>query len=471
MLLIALVLAGAMAVILALRSASLTLRLSTDVLLAGALSAVFYREGQTPLLIEHIGGAPTYGVWDQALAIGWWMLVARVASSAVRFKFGHDRRSRETRLFSDLLSGGIYVGATLIVLNFVLKLPLAGLLATSGVVAIVLGLALQNTLADVFSGIAVGVEQPFRVGDRVRLGDNVEGTVYQINWRSIRVHTINDDLAIIPNSAVAKSEIVNRSFPTPRREGSVDIVCAFDIAPEILEGLVSNALLLCPEILDSGTPAAMLTRLGMRTNSFTVPFSVGDPKALARAKDALLRQIRRQLLHAGLLGEATGLPAAPGLLRRTTIFESLTDEQVDALAHQVRIVTLAAGETLFRQGEEGDSLYVVAAGVIELTRTSEDHLLIVDGRIGVGEYIGEISLLTGAPRAVTATAKTAAIVHTLDKGAIAPLLTTEPQLAAALEASVKRGRALLHRDPAARHASVVDGEGLLLTRIRSFFRI
>ena len=75
----------------------------------------------------------------------------------------------------------IYITFSFVILNSVLGLNIAGLVATSGVIAIVVGLALQNTLADVFSGIAVSLEQPFHVGDRVSLGDNVEGTIVQTN--------------------------------------------------------------------------------------------------------------------------------------------------------------------------------------------------------------------------------------------------------------------------------------------------
>src|SRR6201999_1033115 len=102
-------------------------------------------------------------------------------------------------------------------LNSVLGLELKGLLVTSGLIAIILGLASQNTLADVFSGIAVGLDQPFHIGDRVSIGDFAEGVVVQMNWRSIRVQTDNADMALIPNSLVAKNQIINRSVPTPRR--------------------------------------------------------------------------------------------------------------------------------------------------------------------------------------------------------------------------------------------------------------
>jgi small-conductance mechanosensitive channel len=94
----------------------------------------------------------------RATGVAWWLLGARVVVAVVRLVLRRGRRSHETRLFSDLVAAAVYVGAVFAVLNSVLEQPIRGLLATSGIIAIVLGLALQNTLADVFAGIAVGIE-------------------------------------------------------------------------------------------------------------------------------------------------------------------------------------------------------------------------------------------------------------------------------------------------------------------------
>src|SRR5208282_4207084 len=97
--------------------------------------------------------------------------------AGLRFVVYRDRRSRGGRLFSDLLAAAIYIATAAAVLNSVFALPVTGVVATSGVAAIVLGLALQNTLADVFAGIAVGIEAPFGVGDRIEIADKTEGVV------------------------------------------------------------------------------------------------------------------------------------------------------------------------------------------------------------------------------------------------------------------------------------------------------
>ena len=120
------------------------------------------------------GAANGTALWLNAVAGIWWLLGARVLVAVMSFTLNHNRRWREARLFPDLTAAAIYTAAVSVVLISVLSLPIGGLLATSGVLAIVLGLALQNTLADVFAGIAFGIEAPFNVGDRISVADKIE---------------------------------------------------------------------------------------------------------------------------------------------------------------------------------------------------------------------------------------------------------------------------------------------------------
>src|ERR1700761_6621369 len=216
-----LILAVALVGIVVLRSLSNRVRIAFDVVCLMGLSAALYSHDISPLFHQPPSSAEPGTLWTRAIAIAWWLLGARVAVSVMYFALHHDRRSRETRLFFDLIAAAIYLCTGLIVVRSVLVVPISGLLATSGIVAIVLGLALQNTLADVFAGIAVGIEAPFHVGDRISLGNNIEGQVVEMNWRSIRIQTDGADIAIVPNSVVSKLEIVNRSVPNRTRSESV----------------------------------------------------------------------------------------------------------------------------------------------------------------------------------------------------------------------------------------------------------
>lgn len=250
-----------------LRSRSTAAKIGCEVIMLLLIGVTLVDRGTSPLPMDdnlaHAIDAP----WLRALAVVWWLIAARLVATLTALGLGRDARSRQARLFSDLLAGGIYLTAVLIILNSVLNLPVKGLLATSGVIAIVLGLALQNTLADVFSGIAVGLEQPFHVGDRITIADHAEGIVIEMNWRSIRIQTDGEDVATIPNSIVARSQIINRSVPTERRGASIEIPTLSSARSERLVDLVHQALLLCPDILVAPAPSVALKRIGTRTTT------------------------------------------------------------------------------------------------------------------------------------------------------------------------------------------------------------
>ncbi|WP_028744878.1 mechanosensitive ion channel family protein [Rhizobium mesoamericanum] len=462
-----------------LRRISDRIRLTFDCVCFFGISAYFAWTGMLPIFPPLGTEADVAAFSVRVLGGAWWLFGARLAVAILSSTIYRSRRSREARLFSDLSAGGIYLATGLIVFSSVFALPVAGLVATSGIVAIVLGLALQNTLADVFAGIAVGLEGPFRLGDRIQLNDNLEGVVVQLNWRSVRIHTDGNDVAIIPNSLIAKAEIVNRSFPTERRAASVDVHCPECALPERVVETLLQATLLCPNILETPPPSAVISELGSKKYLYRISFYVAKTDDLATTKDTLLRVSRRQLYYAGLLDRArrdeqarfdndAKTLASQRLLRDAILFESLDDEQITALTTELQTRRLEPGEVLFAQGVVDKSLYLVTGGVIEVTRLVDDVSERL-GFIGAGEYIGEIGLLTGAEHAATATAKTHGLVFSLPHKSLAPLLEQNADLAAAFDKSARKGLDVLHRQIVARAAPEIGAPGQLVTRIRQFF--
>src|SRR5205807_1864761 len=126
--------------------------------------------------------------------------------------------------------------------------PIQGLLATSGVIAIIFGLALQSSLADVFSGIVLSFSRPYRPGDWISLDGGTDGRVIELNWRATHVLTVRRDLAIVPNSTIAKSKIVNVSSPSGLHGTAVTVQVEARTSPsrcsEILEQAIRNSRLI-----------------------------------------------------------------------------------------------------------------------------------------------------------------------------------------------------------------------------------
>ena len=451
-----------------------------DVVCFVGASFILFRH-QTPLLPGNGGAADASSSWLHAVAGIWWLLGARVLVAVMSFTLNRNRQWREARLFPDLTAAAIYTAAVLVVLISVLALPIGGLLATSGVLAIVLGLALQNTLADVFAGIAFGIEAPFNVGDRISLGDKTEGTVVQMNWRSIRILTDGDDEAIIPNSVVAKSDIVNRSFPTRVRSAFIELSCPATSNPERVIETLQQATLLCPPILPAPLSSAVLTCLGSTENRYRVIFSVSDTQHLSTTKDLLLRQARRQLYYSGLYfphaaediqrsDASTAQPfhAVVPLLQDIVLFEALKPEQLVELAAHVNPRSLEPGEVLFAQGGKEATLFIVISGILQISQDTESSGQHTLGFIGAGDYVGEVSLLTGAPYAATATARTHCQLYGIDCNLIKRLLAANSDLYAEFDRSARRGLAILNRGVAVR-ATDDSARQSLLHRIRAFF--
>jgi small-conductance mechanosensitive channel len=449
------------------RGRTLWIRMAVEAALLLTIGLDLVLHGTSPL--PHFERAPIgfAEAWFRALVVVWWLIAARLIVNIIVLVRGRNAKSREARLFSDLASVVIYITTILIILNSVLDLDVRGLLVTSGAIAIVVGLALQNTLADVFCGLAIGLEQPFHVGDRVSVGD-LEGVIVQMNWRSVRIHTDEDDLATVPNSLVAKGQIINRSVPTTRRAARVEIVTPADVAPETVLDLIREATLLCPNVLAVPAPSITFLRSGLRSSTYAANFFVAEASLLSAARSALLRRIRWLFRQAGIGRSAPLSPAEQ--LASLVLFEALSREEIESLARALIVRPLAPGDTVFEQGAVSSSIYVIEAGVMELSRCTapaDDRPL---GRIGAGECIGELGFITGSPRAFTVTALTHGKVLELPGCRLADLLRSNADLNADMERSVRKRLAQLD-GAEVKAAQLAEQPEDIFARIKAFFGV
>jgi small-conductance mechanosensitive channel len=142
----------------------------------------------------------------------------------------------------------IGLAAVFAIIAYVFDLPIQGLLATSGVVAIILGLALQSTLGDVFSGLVLSFSRPYRPGDWISLEGGLDGRVIELNWRATHVLTGRRDLAIVPNSTIAKSKIVNASSPSGLHGVTITVQLDAKTAPSTGTEMLAHAILNCRKV-------------------------------------------------------------------------------------------------------------------------------------------------------------------------------------------------------------------------------
>ena len=160
------------------------------------------------------------------------------------------------------------------ILAFVFDMKVTGLLATSGMVAAIIGLALQMNLSNIISGITISLEKPFKIGDWVQIGDQ-EGKVLETNWRTTRLETRDECVICIPNSVVSDSHIHNYHYPDDLF--LLDLSVQIDVGhrPERVEKILLDAMMDIEGILKDPAPSVDVVMENWSV-TYTLNFAVRD---------------------------------------------------------------------------------------------------------------------------------------------------------------------------------------------------
>jgi small-conductance mechanosensitive channel len=255
---------------------------------------------------------PKYGeLLDKALAVAWIGLAATTSVRLVLAAFplpgdpaSDPSLAHKSNLFRKLLIGVVAVLAALTALR-ILGIDTTPLLAGGAVGGIIVGLALQESLSNVFSGILFSMDESVRVGDLVRLGDSHEGYVHRIGWRTTLIRLWDDSLLVVPNSQIGKEKIVNLSYPALPFVVNVEFGVAYDSDLEKVEEVclevarrVQTSLPESPGLRDP-----FLRWQGFRDSSIglKVFLPVPSPDVQYRAKSELVKALHRAMDEHGIV--------------------------------------------------------------------------------------------------------------------------------------------------------------------------
>jgi small-conductance mechanosensitive channel len=241
----------------------------------------------------------------ELFGIVWWILGAWLCKSLLdlvltRTFFPDNDEPHARRLFADLASGLIYVLAFVGIVGVVFKEPLSTFLAASGVVAIVLGLALQNTLGDVLSGLAINIERPFGAGDWITLTDNTSGQVMQVNWRATRIRTWAHDIVVIPNSVISKSIITNHSRPKGPHRCIIRLRVDIAVAPSRVIEALKAAAADSPDVAHGTIPQAYACAFSDSLVWYELAFALDSFALTPEAKSGMLGRIADTFRNLGI---------------------------------------------------------------------------------------------------------------------------------------------------------------------------
>ncbi len=428
-----------------LSASSRAFQFGAHTVLFALLTAVLLANGIEPYMAsQYPAGLPLHLFYGAAKVI-WWIGGALMLVSSVRLFIIFEGRPREARLIQDLVAGLIYVGATLAIVAYVFNVPVGTLIATSGVVAVILGLALQSTLSDVFSGIALNLGRPYAVGDWIVLDNGMQGRVVETNWRATHLLNVTNDLVVVPNTSLAKSQLVNSSSPDETHGVALTVrVVATQAPSEILE-LFETILVGSRHVLQVPAPFVSLTDMDGHSIGVELVFRVSGVDQIVPAKNEMFGLIFRHLGAAGLA--LSGLPislyglmppilSVPAsrkssqyeLIRAMPVFAVLSNEEIDELAASLIKHEVPKGAKIIDQGIRSSTLMLVGRGVVLVQRNLDGKHMELN-RLSPGDFFGERGVLMGSEEPGSITALSRVVVYEVPSVSLAKIMQDRPILA------------------------------------------
>lgn len=411
-------------------NARLAIRLSTFAL----LTFVLFSAGLSPVAQAPDVPSSAQHVTEQVLEIIWWLNGARLLSLTLDAVL-LPKRWRKQRLFQDVFGAVVFLTAVVAALAFVLDLPIRGVVATSGALAIVLGLAIQSTLSDVFAGIVINTTEPYQIGDWIAI-DGDEGKVLEMNWRATHLLTAQGNVVIVPNALAAKTIILNQSRPPSSYAVSVLLEISPEERPRIVLAALDNALAATRFILQTPAAYAQVKKTGVNSIQYEVMVYVDDIERKRPVSNDLYDLCHRHLAAAGIDLHPLGVTGSPPnsidsrerLLRNVDLFTALEDYEIKQLAERLTRRELDRGQALMTPDTVPNTLSIVDSGVLSVTADdTSGHVEVA--RLGPGDAVGEAGLLAGLSTTVQITALTRCAAYQLQKDDLTPILQNNPEVA------------------------------------------
>ena len=275
-------------------------RLIVQILFFAGMSVVLYLGGIAPHQPDDAYVEGLTALLSKSARILWWTHLAWTIIGFLHIYVRLNRKPREAHLILDMAVAAIYLGVALSVMGFVFGLPIATLVTTSGVVALILGLALQNTLGDVFSGIALTLGKAYAIGDWVQLSDGTAGRVTETNWRSTNLLTGLNNIVVLPNSLLAKQSLTSLSRPDESHLITLGVRFTAGQRPRVVEDAMRSVLEASTRIVKEPPPAVALKGIDAKAIEVELQFRVASLATGTSARNEIIDLIHDRCEASGL---------------------------------------------------------------------------------------------------------------------------------------------------------------------------
>ncbi len=374
------------------------------------------------------------------------------------------RRQNATPGFArDLIVVFLWIFALGGILREVIGISLGQLLGTGALAAAIVGLSLQQTLGNLFAGISLHLDPAFQEGDWIEVSGSLRpgggresyvGEVMAMTWRTVQLRTENGDTDLFPNQVIAQSVVTNLYVPSGLHRRTTKVVV--EPHPKLHEALakLGPALAGLPH-LPAHRPEVVVHSLDLggavlEARFWTLGFRHG--RAATYQANRLLASVlpREGFSLLGPHGPTTSHPRPvapePRLMGEVVRLLHLPAHWAEDLQPHIQVRHVAPGEGVIREGDPGESLFAVLSGTLQVVKAEERetpyHGLYwrVLAELHAGDWAGEHSLLTGAPRSATIVAATEALLVEIPKAGFEASLRREPEVLERLMALMERRR-------------------------------
>ena len=443
--------------------------------------------------------------YDQAWLVFWgiYALVRLVEGLFVEMFVQMRRTCPLSRLTRGLLRLAIMMGVAFLVIRYQLDQKIGVLLTSTAIVTGVIGFAMQGVLGNLLAGMSLHACRSVAVGDWIEV-DGTIGQVTLVNWRETRLRTTGGHVVIVPNGKLADATIRNFSSPTSLRRHDVPVSASYGDAPGDVIAALLEAADSVPEVEKQPAPDAFVTAFKDFCIDYVLRFYSKQYERRTPIEGHVMRMIwykfnRRgieipfpmsgrlldnfmQAVHAQRFEKplASEIERTADDLLRSDFGRKLmagpdgacllSRDDVKAVARSVKRTRFTHGETLMRQGEDGESFYVLVRGKVHGSIVNSDTAKPIEFELPPGSLFGEMSLLTGLPRSATMTAVTNCELLEFDQDAFTQLLSLReeiPQVLSDLAAArAKENAASLEKLRASATAPVELGREGIFRRLK-----
>jgi small-conductance mechanosensitive channel/CRP-like cAMP-binding protein len=405
------------------------------------------------------------------------LLALAVTNTIVTLVFnpwvGQPGRDRAPSIIQDVLVVALIGGVASYVFGEKIVGPSLGAAAA-------LALGLQDQLGNLFAGLAIQIERPFRVGHWISLA-NYEGRVMEVTWRATKIRTKAGNLVILPNNTVGREAITNFSEPTAPTRLTVDVGAAYAAPPNEVRDALMTAMARVPKVLRHPPADAMLVDFGGSAIVYRARFWTDDFEHDTAISNEVRTAIYYEFSRRGIeipwpiqvqyerqdapLDTPARRSAMAEAIAKVPVLAALPAEAHQALAASAAERLFGDGEAIVREGEAGGSMFIVRRGRVAITVGADEREVAVTE---AGGYFGEMSLLTGDPRTATVIARGDCTVLEITADAFRAYVQSRPDVIDHLAEAAAARRRTLDQSRVATTPHAVEHTSLV-HRMRKFF--